>query len=164
MMNNEQKIFRDFFGRDIKIGDRVIHLWATVTHLGISGGTSAIKHKLAKVIGFSKKGVKIEWSLKKSSIQQSTIFNTRNRLIILKNNVPEIDEEIIVNEAVKEYESYKKGLKTRILNLKNKIISQENRIENILSEKEKLEKEVKYLKNEIKEFRSRVSRFELMDI
>jgi hypothetical protein len=97
-MDNKQKTFRDFFGKDIKVGDDVLHLWAKIVRDKVWGGESAIRHKKAKVVGFSAKGVRIEWKKNHTdSMKQSTIFNTRNRLIILKNGVPEWDVEAIVN-------------------------------------------------------------------
>lgn len=150
MNTEEQKIFEDFFGKEIKIGDYALHLylWATVIGGNIYGGESAIKHKLVKVMGFSKKGVRIEWR-EKEKIKQSTIFNTNNRLIILKNNLIEVDEEVIINNAMKDYEKYKKKMITEQKKLKEKI--------------EEQQKEILCLKEKIEDL-NRFSKFGIMDI
>ncbi len=164
MLDNEQKTFRDFFGRDIKVEDKVLHLWATVSYQGVSGGTSAIKHKTATVIGFSKKGVRIEWKEKNSvPLKRSTIFNTRNRLIILRKADLGIDEEIIKNEAIKEYEAYKKGMLTRIRNLREELKYKGEHIRSLIAEKHKQDKIIIGLTDEIKKVKSSIYRFEIMD-
>lgn len=164
MMDNEQKTFRDFFGRDIKVKDKVLHLWATVTYLHVEGGASMIKHKVAKVIGFSAKGVRIEWKEKNfKPRKKSTIFNTRNRLIILRKADLGIDEEIIANEAIKEYESYKKGMITRIKNLKRTTEVQMAQMDGLMKVKKELMAEVKELTTELQRMKNEIYRFELID-
>lgn len=163
-MDNEQKTFRDFFGRDIKVGDRVLHLWAVMSYHGIKGGESAIKHKLATVINFSGKGVRIEWKEKNSKpLKKSTIFNTRNRLIILRKADLGIDEEIISNEAIKEYEAYKKGMLTKIKKLKRITEVQMAQMDDLMKVKRELMEEVKELTAELQKIKNDIYRFELID-
>ena len=86
MTQNEQKTFRDLLGREIKVGDNVLHLWTKIGSDGYpTGGKEAINKKLATVIKQTPKGVGIEWrdSRDKRVIKKSTIYNTTNRLIIL---------------------------------------------------------------------------------
>lgn len=163
-MNVEQKTFRDFFGKDIKVGDIVLHLWAQVYRDQITGAESAIKHKRAKVVAFSKKGVRIEWKKNHTDpMKQSTVFNTRNRLIILKNGVLEFDEECLINEAMKSYESYKKGMNTRIAKLRRDATQRDAYVDELTKELEEKEDEIRDLTNALQSMRSDIYRFELVD-
>ena len=79
-----EKIFRDLFNREIKSGDKVLHLWCEKDEQGgIRGGKKAVRHKHAHVINFSEKTVRIEWQNEDGDIIQSSIKNTSNRIIIL---------------------------------------------------------------------------------
>ena len=107
-----EKIFKDLLGRKIKEGDNVLHLWTRITHQGWAVyGENGVGYKLATVIGFSEKGVKIEWRDKKhkDTIKKSTIFLSKNRIIALENKRLTINDNDIINDVKKEYEKYKKS-------------------------------------------------------
>ena len=62
MTQQAQKTFRDLLGRDIKVGDSILHLWTRVDSSGYpQGGQGAINKKLATVVKQTSKGVGIEW-------------------------------------------------------------------------------------------------------
>ena len=161
-MNCKQKKFRDFFGKEIKIGDNILHMWATVINGRTIHGESAIRHKKAKVIKFTPKGVGIEW-IKNKEKKHSTIFNTRNRIIILTDGNILLDEESIRNEALKEYASYKKGLLTRVSNLKKENEWRAQEIDRITQEKRLLEHKIEELTNNLHELNNKTYRFQIMD-
>ena len=111
-----QKTFRDLLGRDIKVGDNVLHLWTKVDPMGYArGGEGAINKKIATVIKQTPKGIGIEWrdGYNKKKIRKSTIFNTRNRLIILDGKSLILNIEDIVEDVEKSHEKYKKSMATR---------------------------------------------------
>ena len=145
---NEQKTFRDLLGRDIKIGDNVLHLWTKVDSSGYAqGGKGSVNKKLATVIKQTPKGIGIEWrdSHDKRQIKRSTIFNTRNRLIILDGKKLKLEYNDIVNDVQKSHEKYKKSIGTRNKNLRLKF-KLEKEMNDILTTKNKeLEKTVELL-------------------
>ena len=111
MTQQTQKTFKDLLGRDIKVGDSILHLWTRVDSRGYpQGGSGAINKKLATVIKLTSKGVGIEWrdSRNKRLIKRSTIFNTRNRLIVLDGKSLKLNIEDIVNDVELSHEKYKK--------------------------------------------------------
>ena len=160
-MNCEQKKFRDFFGKEIKVGDNVLHLWATVTAGRFV--TSKINHKKAVVVKFTPKGVGIEW-YKGRRKHRSTIFNTRNRLIILADGQVCLDETAIRNETLKNYESYKKGLKTRISNLKKEKEWMAQEVGRLTKERELMIAKMEELTEAYNAMSERVFRFDMMEI
>ncbi len=145
---NEQKTFRDLLGRDIKIGDNVLHLWTKVDSSGYAqGGKGSVNKKLATVIKQTPMGIGIEWrdSHDKRKIKRSTIFNTRNRLIILDGKKLKLEYNDTVNDVQKYHEKYKKSIGTRNKNLRLKF-KLEKEMNDILTTKNKeLEKTVKLL-------------------
>ena len=81
------KVFRDLFSREIKNGDKVLHLWCEKDDQGgVRHGKKAVRHKHAHVVAFGEKTVRIEWQNEDGDIIQSSIKNTRNRIIILTEN------------------------------------------------------------------------------
>ena len=141
-----QKPFKDLLGRDIKIGDNVLHLWTRIYKGGyVQGGMGAVNKKLATVIKQTSKGIGIEWrdSRDKKTIKKSTIFNTENRLIVLDGESLKLNYEDIIHDVEKSYEKYKKSMAT-----KNRNLTAENT----------------ELKKLIKELIKGSERFELLDL
>lgn len=160
MSDNEQKTFRDLLGRNIKIGDNVLHLWTRVDSSGYAkGGEGAVNKKLATVIKQTPKGISIEWrdSHDKRKIKRSTIRNTRNRLIVLdgKKLVLEIDD--IINDVEEAHQKYKKGMETRrkTLRLEVKLVN---------DDRDRLFKENEELKETIGMLTEGSERFSLLDL
>ncbi len=159
-MENQQKTFRDLLGRDIKVGDTVLHLW---TYVGIdgypNGGKGAIKKKLATVIKQTPKGIGIEWrdSHDKRKIKKSTIFNTRNRLIILDGKSLKLSIDDIIKDVEESYERYKKSKNTRIKNLRHEL-------QLIDADRNELFKENTELKKAIKILTEGSERFNMLDL
>jgi len=156
---NEQKIFRDLLGRDIKIGDNVLHLWTRVDNRGYPiGGQGAINKKIATVIKQTPNGIGIEWRDKRDKrIKRSTIFNTKNRLIVLDGKKIMLNFDDIVKDVEESYEKYKKSMATKIKNLNEELkLSEKERIE--------LKTENKELKEAIKILTKGSERFEILDL
>jgi len=142
----QKNTFKDLLGRDIKIGDNVLHLWTRFDNYGYpQGGKRAISKKLATVIKQTPKGIGIEWrdSRDKKTIKKSTIFNTENRLIVLDGESLKLNYEDIIHDVEKSYEKYKKSMAT-----KNRNLTAENT----------------ELKKLIKELIKGSERFELLDL
>ena len=157
---SEQKTFRDLLGRDIKIGDNVLHLWTKVDPRGYAnGGKGAINKKLATVIKQTSKGIGIEWrdSHNKKIIKKSTIFNTTNRLIVLDGKKLFLNYEDIVNDVQQSYEGYKKGMATR----KKKLTTELNFFKEM---NDTLAKRNKELEKAIKILTKGSERFEMLDL
>jgi hypothetical protein len=157
---NRQKTFRDLLGRDIKIGDNVLHLWTRVDARGYpTGGEGAIHKKLATVTKQTPKGIGIEWrdSKDKRRIRKSTIFNTRNRIIVLdgKKLILEIDD--IIKDVEEVHEKDKKYKNTRIKNL-----GLELKLEREMNET--LAKHNIELQETVKALAKGSERFELLDL
>lgn len=152
-IQNIQKTFRDLLGRDIKVGDNVLHLWTKVDPIGYAkGGKGAINRKLATVIKQTPKGVGIEWRdpHDKRIIKRSTIKNTTNRLIVLDGKRFNLEINDIVKNVEEAHEKFRKSKNTRIKNLGLEL---------------KLEKEKNHeLKKAIKMLTVGSERFELLDL
>jgi hypothetical protein len=157
---NRQKTFRDLLGRDIKVGDNVLHLWTRLDARGYpTGGEGAINKKLATVIKQTPKGIGIEWRdpHNKRKIKRSTIKNTRNRLIILDGKKLSLYLEDIVKDVEEAHEKDKKYKNTRIKNLGLEI-QLEKEMNNILA------KNNRELQETIKALVKGSERFELLDL
>ena len=160
IIDNTQKTFRDLLGRDIKIGDNVLHLWTKVDRAGYAqGGKGSINKKLATVVKQTKKGIGIEWrdSHNKKMIKKSTIYNTMNRLIILNGESLALNYDDVVHDVEKSYEKYKKSMRTR-----NKNLTKKSELEK--EQNDKLTTENTKLKQLIKELTKGSERFELLDL
>lgn len=147
-IDNEQKTFRDLLGRDIKVGDNVIHLWTKLDARGYpKGGEGAINKKLATVIKHAKNGIGIEWrdSHDKRKIKRSTIFNTRNRLIILDGKKLNLHLDDIVKDVEEANNKERKYKNTRIKNLKSEIKLIEDNRDEIFKENEELKEAIEML-------------------
>lgn len=155
--SNSQKTFRDLLGKNIEVGDHVLHLWTTIAANGYSEG--GVKSKIAKVIKHTKKGIGIEWRDKKNKqqIKKSTIFNTRNRIIVLDDKKLTLSTADIVRDVESSHETYKKGMKTRCKNLRDQIKFERENFDTIATEN-------KELKKIIRELTKDSDRFSLMDI
>jgi len=159
-IQNIQKRFRDLLGREIKVGDNVLHLWTKVDPMGYAkGGQGAINRKLATVIKQTPKGIGIEWRdpHDKRIIKRSTIKNTTNRLIVLdgKSLILEIDD--IVRDVQEAHEKERKSKNTRIKNLSA----------NLKLEKEKSRRSAKNnneLQATVAALMKGCERFELLDL
>ena len=158
-IQNEQETFRDLMGVDINVGDTVLHFWTLLNHDGFAkrnGEKGGVKCKMAKVIKFTRQGVGIEWK-EKGKTRKSTVFKSRNRLLILKNGNIEIDEEMIRQKTLEAYESYKKGMITRNKNLQKVVDKQSHKIAELIEEK-------RQAISLIEELQNKGNRFKLMDI
>ncbi len=159
-VENIQKTFRDLLGRDIKIGDNVLHLWTNVDPQGYArGGEGAVKKKLATVIKQTPKGIGIQWRdpHDKRIIKKSTILNTRNRLIVLDGKSLILNIEDIVKDVEESHEKYKKGMETRRKTLRSKL-KLEVEMNNILADKNHELQEV------VKTLTAGSERFSLLDL
>jgi hypothetical protein len=149
-INNEQKTFRDLLGRDIKVGDNVLHLWTRLDNRGYpKGGAGGVGKKLATVINQTPKGVGIEWrdSHDKRRIKRSNIKNTRNRLIILDGKKLSLEIDDIVKDVEEAHDKYKKSTTTRRRNLNTKLAF-EREMNGVLAEKNReLQEAIKMLTN-----------------
>jgi len=79
----KQKIFKDFFDKIIKIDDEVLHLWCVINNGRVYGGEKAVQHKIGKIINLNTKTVRMEWLDQNGEYHQSSIKNTKNRIIVL---------------------------------------------------------------------------------
>ena len=148
MTQQPQKTFRDLLGRDIKVGDDVLHLWTKIDHSGYpNGGSGAINKKLATVIKQTPKGISIEWrdSRNKTKIKRSTVFNTTNRLIILDGKKLSLSYDDIVKDVEESYQRYRKGMATRRKNLKFDLQLVTDDRNKLLKENEEFRKAIKAL-------------------
>jgi len=160
MEQQPQHTFRDLLGRDIKIGDNVLHLWTKVDPMGYArGGEGAINKKLATVIKQTPKGIGIEWRdpHDKRRIRKSTIKNTRNRLIILDGKKLNLEIDDIVKDVEEAHEKERKSKNTRIRNLGLQLKSE--REKNKRSAKNNNE-----LHETIKELTAGSERFSMLDL
>ena len=166
-MSTEQKTFRDLLGRDIKIGDNVLHLWTKIgVNRYVQGREGAVNSKLATVIKQTPKGIGIEWRDKrdKRKIKRSTVFNTRNRLIVLDGKNLIINYDDIVNDVKKEYESYKKGLATSRKNLRTKLKLKKEELKLQFKINDELFNKNEELKEVISQLTKDSERFNLLNI
>ncbi len=166
-MANEQKTFRDLLGRDIKIGDNVLHLWTRIGTNGyVQGGEGAVNSKLATVIKQTAKGIGIEWRDKrdKRKVKKSTIYNTRNRLIVLDGKSLILNYDDIVEDVKKEYERQKKSINTRNKNLRTKIKLEKGKLNLQFDINDNLIKENEELKETISQLTKGSERFKLLDL
>ena len=160
MTQQPQKTFRDLLGREIKVGDNVLHLWTKIDPLGYAkGGQGAINHKLATVIKQTSNGIGIEWRDKhdKRKIRKSTVFNTRNRLIVLDGKNLKLSIDDIVNSVESSFEKFRKNKNTRIKNL-NSELKTEKEMNDILA------KNNKELKEAIEALTQGSERFQMLDL
>ena len=155
--DNQQKTFRDLLGRDIKVGDNVLHLWTKIDRMGYPHG--GVNKKLATVIKQTEKGISIEWRdpHDKRIIKKSNIKNTRNRLIVLDGKKLNLEIEDIVKNVQEAHEKDRKSKNTRIKNLSVNL-------KKTKKHRDKLTEENKELKKLIKELTKGSERFEILDI
>lgn len=160
MTQQPQKTFRDLLGRDIKVGDNVLHLWTKIDSRGYStGGQGAVNKKLATVIKQTPKGIGIEWrdSHDKKKIKRSTIFNTRNRLIVLDGKNLKLNIDDIVKDVEASHERYKKSMRTRSKNLRAELKLKKD-MNDILA------KNNKELKESVEALMQGSERFQMLDL
>jgi chromosome segregation ATPase len=160
MTQQPQKTFRDLLGRDIKVGDNVLHLWTKIDSRGYStGGKGAVNKKLATVIKQTEKGIGIEWrdSHDKRRIKRSTIFNTRNRLIVLDGKSLKLEIDDIVKDVEESHEKYRKSMETRRKNLRHELKLVEE-------DRDRLYEEIKELNKAIKTLTQDSERFNILDL
>jgi len=154
MSQNEQKTFRDLLGRDIKIGDNVLHLWTKVDPLGYAqGGEGAINKKLATVIKQTPKGISIEWrdSRDKRKIRKSNIKNTRNRLIVLDGKKLNLEIDDIVRDVQQAHEKERKSKNTRIKNLSANLKLEKEHRKTLLKKTKSYKKRYKLSRQDVRD-------------
>ena len=148
---------KDMFHRDIRIGDNIVHLWCELNNDGSArGGKKAVKHKHARVIGFTEKTVRIEWFNEHGDMSSSSIKNTRNRIIILsvdKNLMPIDKYKIILDKKDKNLRDLKEELDVESRKLSHsKFLNSE------------LINKVEEMQETIEELSSGFKRFEMLDL
>ena len=149
--------YKDMLGRTIKQGGHVLHLWCKVDPNGHpEGGPSMIKHKLATVVKLNPKSIRIQYRDKRKN-KESNITNTKNRIIVMKNDELRINPEDIAEEVMKEQETYKKTVRTRLKNLREDIKIFQKKVDLLQLEKKDLE-------NTIRELTKGSDRFKLLDL
>lgn len=156
-IDNEQQTFRDLLGRDIKIGDNVLHLCTKLDRSGYPHG--GVNKKLATVINQTPKGIGIEWRDKhdKRIIKKSNIKNTRNRLIILDGKKLNLEIDDIVKDVQEAHEKDRKNKNTRIKNLSKSLKKTQKHRDTLFKENEEL-------LEEIETFTKGIERFSILDL
>jgi len=153
----DELFYKDMLGRIIKKGDHVLHLWCRIDTKGnIEGGPSKIKHKLATVIKLNPKSIRIRYRDKRKN-KESNITNTKNRIIVMKDNELKITPEDISEAVMKEQDQYRKTMNTRLRNTKEELKEFKKTFDILLQERDEL-KEV------IQELTKGSERFRLLDL
>lgn len=90
---------KDLLGKTLRIGQIAVNIFPRdKKHKGEFG--ESIQHRLCKIIKINSSGVRIEYQNKDGETGQSNIYNTANRLIILKkkdNPTPINNKNNIIN-------------------------------------------------------------------
>lgn len=122
-----KKEYKDLLDKEVKIGDKVLHLWTYVDTKGYPhGGKGAIKCKIATVVKFTPSGIQIKY-IKDGTECKSVVRNIKNRILVLtKNNELIIDREkelatILIIATLKKERDKEMGEKIKATQEKNRI-------------------------------------------
>ena len=176
----KRKIFKDLFGRTIKVGDTVLKVWANDMNFYERGQGSegSIQYRIAKVVRFCPKSIRIEYNensykrhkLNKNGLFDCSVYNTRNRIIILEKNNRIVDisnfEKSTLAHIIKPDNLNKDLAKAQnSLTKKNEdLTSIKWELEQAYSKKNEMKSEIKELKQTIEELMSNYTRFEMLDL
>ncbi len=106
-----EKVYKDMLGKEIFVGDEVLHLWLKIDGDGFPQcGKAGVKHKFATVIKICPNSVRLlHHDLNES---ESNVFTTTNRIIVINNKELIINKESIVNESIAAHEKELKRIKS----------------------------------------------------
>jgi len=106
-----EKTFKDMMGKEIKLGDEVLHLWLEVDDNGYPAtGKKGVRNKLATIIKICPKSVRLRHHDVAKS--ESNVFNTLNRIIIVNNKELIIQKDFLIDEFVTSHIKELKRIKT----------------------------------------------------
>ncbi len=153
----KKKIFKDLFGKEIKIGDTVLNIWANngfYRDIG-QGDAGVFQYRIAKVIKFCPKSIRIEY-MQNNELRDTSIFNTHNRIIIMTN------KNEIINDS--DMETCIKINEKKMVKLEKKLLTTQQTLNRANSKIEKKDEKINELTNTVKDLESHYARFNILDL
>ena len=148
-------IFKDLFGREIKIGNTVLNVWANTNDYNQRGDgePGIIQYRVAKVIKFCPKSIRIQYT-QKTILKEVCIFNTCNRIIIMADKKM-IDPNIEREKEIKEKE---------IKELKRDLLFAQQGLNRANSKISNRDIKIREFRSVIDELESHYTRFNILDL
>lgn len=117
---SKEKIYKDMMGKDIAVGDVVLHLWLVVDDNGYPNCSKrGVKNKFATVVKMCPKSVRLRHHDLNES--ESNVFNTINRLIVVNNKELIVQKDFLVTEALAQHSKELKRITSISRNTQNNL-------------------------------------------